>query len=134
MCNPIFGSSYGVQKELGKTLLFPRNHRGGISPPPHVEEVVSEPAWNRVKMIWKLFGQLVDIIDFGTILSFNLTRYLNKSCRTACLEQNVIFTPLSIPLSYVLFGRTVLPSFVLFGGTKIHHNKFQRFLLILKKE
>ena len=30
MCNPIFGSSMGVQKELGKNLFFPRNLREGI--------------------------------------------------------------------------------------------------------
>ena len=34
VCNPIFGSSRGVQKELGKNLFFPRNHRGGIYAPP----------------------------------------------------------------------------------------------------
>ena len=30
-CNPIFGSSRGVQKELGKNLFFPRNPPRGIS-------------------------------------------------------------------------------------------------------
>ena len=39
-CKPIFGSTRGVQKELDKNLFFPRNHRGGIYPPP--------PAWNKL--------------------------------------------------------------------------------------
>ena len=34
VCNPILGSCSGVQNELGKKLGFPRNHRGGIFPPP----------------------------------------------------------------------------------------------------
>ena len=34
VCNPILGSCLSVQKELGKKLFFPRNHRGGIYPPP----------------------------------------------------------------------------------------------------
>ena len=37
VCNPIFGNSLGVQKELGENHFFPRIHRGGIYAPPHVE-------------------------------------------------------------------------------------------------
>ena len=32
--NPILDSCLSVQKELGKKLFFPRNHRGGIYAPP----------------------------------------------------------------------------------------------------
>ena len=30
VCSPILDSCLSVQKELGKKLFFPRNHRGGI--------------------------------------------------------------------------------------------------------
>ena len=34
VCSPILDSCLSVQKELGKKLFFPKNHRGGIYPPP----------------------------------------------------------------------------------------------------